>query len=202
MRAATLRPWGTKTSAGGKANSWPGGKLGVRRWLAKRHPPVRVWEIYGPGSVGARQWKMLGAVEMGGTPAGEDAVGYLDTLKDWDWDVYDIDPYSSPFAALVAVSARATAPEIAVFLTDGHLRKAAQMGASLATVVCDRMGWPGGIGKETRAVKRWIYWHYSAALRSVVERCLAPRYDVSAFAVTKARGNGAANYVGIIAERR
>src|SRR5690606_20935448 len=115
---------------GPKLNAWPRAKIDVRAWIAGTLGGVRsVYEVYGAGGLGSDCWRRHGAETLAGTPGGADAIASLRDLQKWDYDVWDVDPYSNPFTAIVIIGERATAPRIGMFVTDGCLRKGAQIRA-------------------------------------------------------------------------
>jgi len=150
--------------------------------------------------LGARQWRGLGAEVVDGTVG--DSLKSLKALERWDYDVYDIDPWGDPFAAMSMVASHATAGAIGLFLCDGALRQMAQIGGYLPRAVCAVTGWPSGAGPDTRWRKRWIYHHYHTAVRHVCTVVIAPRYQLTDIGIVDRIGHSTANYIGVIARRQ
>src|SRR5690606_14167704 len=135
--------------------------------------------------------------EIQGTAPGADALEALTALPRWDYDVWDVDPYSNPFGAVSMIGARAEAGRIGLFVTEGCVRKMAQIRAHLPREVIAATGWDN----TSKWLKAWVYYHYPQAMRLIMQATLGPRYEVERMVVVTGRGSAAANYSGVIAVR-
>ena len=188
---------------GPKHNSFPAAKIAIREWLAgqigAKHRTG--YAVYGGGGLAAQEWKRHGLKGLDGPAHGEDALDALGTLQRWDYAVWDVDPFSNPFPAIRMIGQRAAAPLIALFVTDGCLRKMAQIRGRLPSTVLAVTGWLDNRDEQSRWLKARIYHHYPEALAWVLSCCLAPRYKITAMRVVRGRGASSANYAGMIARR-
>lgn len=202
LRMVRAQPKRTARLTAPKDNSWPAAKLQMRRWLSTQVQIARAYEVFGFGGMGSDTWRSLGAHAEGVEP-GLDGVASLDELADWAYDAWDVDSWGSPFAALKSIAARATRQRVAIFLTDGHLRKSSGFRGPLVHEVVDAMGWEEGALRPGGAkhLKAWIYHHYPQVVRMVAGQLLGPRYKIEQMKLILARGTGAANYIGIVATR-
>ena len=106
-------------------NSHPLEKAALREWVLTHISPARVLDVYGGnGLMFERVWKSK--TENYRTADG-DALEWLNTQKEFTENIFDIDPYASPYEALEIISQKATTMRIGIVCTDGTLRRVAMM---------------------------------------------------------------------------
>ena len=177
-------------------NSAPALKLLVREWLVAQLPGRSVLEVYGGGG------RMFGGIwsrpEFAcGTTMGE-ALDWLGSVSALDFDLYDIDPYGSPFEAIEIIARRSARNTIGIAGTDGALRRAAMMRSHISQFLIDRIGFDDA----DKRLKAAIYYRYPAYLRMVCERLMLG-WMLKAIIVKHPAGTWkqATSYFALVAQR-
>lgn len=162
-----------------KDNSNPAAKVAVRRWLIGAVNPNTCLEVYGPrGMMYRKVWR--GSVECSGTVG--DSLSWL-SQNELGYDIYDVDPYGSPFDALGLIGARSSRQTIGIACTDGALRRAGMMRAKLPKSIAERCGWP----ERDMALLAAIYHRYPSFLRAALSAFM-PSYEIRRLVVTYGTG--------------
>lgn len=123
-------------------------------------------------------------------------------MQYWDYDIFDVDPYSSPYEALALIAKSATKPTLGLYVTDGCLRQQAKVRGYFPKILLDPMGWQNKIPhtKESRRQRAWVYWHYPEVFYKIMGKLFAPRYVISDVRVVLARHPAIANYAAVRCE--
>lgn len=164
----------TLASSRRRDNSWLAAKRALRVWAvgALGHVPASAYEVFGSGGASTRWLQSAGCSRVDGCTG--EAIAGLKALDWWGYDWFDVDPYGNPWAALHVVGQRAIAPRIALFVCDGCMTAAGKLRFHWPPTVRDVMGWPDD--DVTR--KAWVWYHYPAAFREVLAKCMGARWLV------------------------
>ncbi len=143
-----------------KDNSHPAVKIALRKWLIEKIQPESVFDVYGGrGMMFNRCWKNYDYSCTEG-----DAIEYLQSKQSFNQDIFDIDPYSSPYEAIEIVCKKSVKSKIGIVCTDGMLRRQAGMRGNLTKFIQNRCGWPA----KDNTLMAGIYHQYPKFLRHVI----------------------------------
>jgi len=178
--------WGNLREEQRQDNTNVCAKIALRLWmldlLSEKPTNISVLDVYGAFGMMYRQVWEKGAGRYEGSQG--DALEWLET-HDLNYDIYDIDPWGSPYEALAIINRKATLERIGIVATDGYLLRHGQMRGYISRVLQETMGWP----KKDNSLLAAIYYDYSAFLRGILVK-LMNRYDLQRLAVAKNRGKG------------
>ena len=162
-------------------NSHPLEKIALREWVLTHISPAHVLDVYGGnGLMFERAWKSK--AESYSSSDG-DALEWLKSNKEFTENVFDIDPYASPYEALEIIGQKATTERIGIVCTDGTLRRVSMMRTRIPKFFRDRCGWP----ERSLTLMAGIYHQYPRYLRHVLA-CVLPRWEVERLAVQYGKG--------------
>jgi len=176
-------------------NSFPIMKIALRKWVAEKFVNPSILDVYGGYGLMYKQlWRRYNYTATTG-----EALSWLSNQEKLDYDIYDVDPYSSPYEALQIISQKATKRVIGVICTDGCLRRQAQMRGKLPKVIQDICGWPPKDNKLMAA----IYYQYPCFLKFILLKIFAG-YKIKNLAVKYGIGWGkcATVYFAAVLEKR
>lgn len=180
-----------------KDNSSPEAKIALRKWLFQYIPfPVNVLDIYGAnGLMFSKVWKDNSfAYQMINK---EDALSWIGEQKNLDQNVFDVDPYASPFEAIKAISEKATPNLIGLACTDGSLRRCAMMRTRISKNIQILTGW----NERDLALMAAIYYNYPSYLRYVLHCILRNQWKIEKLAIKYPSGTwkqGTAYFAAIL----
>ena len=147
-------------------NSHPGIKISLRKWLAGYFDRRSVLDVYGGhGWMYRAVWKDIASEYCA---ANGDALGFLSSCDVLDFDIFDVDPFASPFEALHLIGSRAKKERIGIVCTDGSLRRQGLMRGKLSPFLQESCGFPARDKKLLAA----IYWQYPKFLRFILEKLM------------------------------
>jgi len=162
-------------------NSHPREKVALREWALTHISPARVLDVYGGnGLMFKKVWKLK--TESYRTADG-DALEWLNAQNEFTDNLFDIDPYASPYEALEIVGRKATAERLGVVCTDGTLRRVAMMRTHIPKFFQERCGWP----ERSLTLMAGIYHQYPRYLRHVLA-CVLPQWQAERLAVQYGKG--------------
>ena len=162
-------------------NSHPREKIALREWVLTYIDQASVLDVYGGnGLMFERVWKVK--AKQYRSPRG-DALQWLSEQNELAENIFDIDPYASPYEALEIVGMKSTAARIGAVCTDGCLRRVAMMRTNIPEFFQKRCGW----AKRDLSLMAGIYHQYPAYLRHVLA-CLAPQWEIERLAVQYGKG--------------
>jgi hypothetical protein len=157
-------------------NSHLGIKIAIREWVLKHVTPTGIIDVYGGhGVMFNRVWRLCAAPYR--TSCG-DAVEWLSNQRRFAENVFDVDPYASPYEAMEAIGRRAESGRIGVACTDGTLRRVAMMRTKIPRFIQDRCGWV----ERDLQLMAGIYHQYPKFLRHVIG-CVMPCWSVERLVV-------------------
>ena len=162
-------------------NSHPREKIALREWILEYIPKAHVLDVYGGNGLMFENVWVKKAESYRATEG--DAVQWLSTQQGIPENVFDVDPYASPYEALEIIGQKATTERIGVVCTDGTLRRVAMMRTGIPEFFQKRCGWP----KRDLSLMAAIYHQYPAYLRHVLA-CVVPGRSIERLAVQYGKG--------------
>jgi len=167
-------------------NSFPAMKLALRRWIVEKFENPTVLDIYGGyGKMYQQLWYKYSYTATKG-----DALQWLSAQESLNFDIYDVDPYSSPYEALQIVAEKATGDRIGIVCTDGCLRRQAHMRGRLPKILQQCCNWDW----HDKALMAAIYYQYPRFLRFALVRVMKG-WEIEALAVKYGKGFGKSSTV-------
>jgi hypothetical protein len=164
-------------------NSHPVIKIALRQWIAEKFELPIVLDVYGGyGMMYESVWKVLAKEYL--TSEGE-AINWLDSQKRLGADIFDVDPYSSPYEALEMIGNKAIKKHIGIVCTDGCLRRQAHMRGHLTKFLEQKCGWDS----SNKGLMAAIYYQYPSFLRFVLQKIM-PEWKASSLAIKYGIGFG------------
>ncbi len=173
-----------KTFTGKKHNnSNPFVKIKIREWLIQQMDnPQSILDIYGGhGLMFKKVWSRFPDYSI----SEGDAVKWLKQQELFKHDIFDIDPYGSPYEALLIISEKAEKNIIGLVCTDGALRFEAKIRGKLPKILLEKCKWDG----TSRTLKAAIYYQYPKYLRFALKK-LMPDWTLEKLAIKVAVGQG------------
>lgn len=164
-------------------NSFPALKIALREWVVAEFMSARVLDVYGGYGLMYRQ--VWSRVSSSYEATDGDSLAWLQDRESLDYDLFDVDPYGSPFEALQIIAKRAIRNRIGLVCTDGCLRRQGTYRGNLPKVVEQTCGW----GSENKALMASIYYNYPGHLRYLL-RHLMPGWFIETLAVRYGKGGG------------
>ncbi len=162
-------------------NSHPQEKIALREWLLTHISAATVLDVYGGnGLMFERVWKSKAENYRA---AGGDAIQWLQSQNEFNENIFDIDPYASPYEALEIVGQKATLERIGIACTDGALRRVAMMRTRIPEFLRGRCRWP----ERSLTLMAGIYHQYPKYLRHVLA-CVCPRWEIERLAIQYGKG--------------
>ena len=162
-------------------NSHPREKIALREWVLTHVHNAHVLDVYGGNGL-MFEWVWKSKSKSYRTSDG-DALTWLQSQQKFTENVFDIDPYASPYEALEIIGNKSTAERIGIVCTDGTLRRVAMMRTRLPEFFRNRCGWP----ERSLTLMAGIYHQYPRYLRHVLA-CVLPLWDVEHLAVQYGKG--------------
>jgi len=164
-----------------KNNSHPLVKIAIREWILKYIDNPSVLDVYGgKGMMFEKVWKEK---EKKYQASKGDAIEWLKNQKQFDQNIFDIDPYASPFEALKIITEKATLKKIGVVCTDGYLRRVSMMRTGLSKFFQENCKWP----ERSLTLMAGIYHKYPSYLRYVL-KCIAPQWNIERLVIQYGQG--------------
>ena len=164
-----------------KNNSHPKQKIALREWIIKNIDNFDVLDVYGGyGLMYKKIWSIK--AESYHTTKG-DSINWLNNKRELKQNVYDVDPYASPFEALEIIGHKATPKQIGIVCTDGSLRRCAFMRSSISKYLQKKCEWP----RKSLPLMSAIYNQYPSFLRYVIS-CVMPKWSIQKLVVQEALG--------------
>jgi hypothetical protein len=162
-------------------NSHPLEKIALREWVLKYISPAHVLDVYGGnGLMFDKVWKTK--AESYRTADG-DSLQWLQSKKYFIENVFDIDPYASPYEALEIIAQKLRVERAGIICTDGTLRRVAMMRTHIPKFFQDRCQWP----ERSLTLMAGIYHQYPRYLRHVLA-CVAPQWEIERLAIQYGKG--------------
>lgn len=162
-------------------NSHPREKIALREWVLKYISQAHVLDIYGGnGLMFKKVWKLKA---QNYRPTIGEALQWLQSQEKLTENVFDIDPYASPYEALEIIGNKTATARIGIVCTDGTLRRVAMMRTRIPQFFRDRCGWP----ERSLTLMAGIYHQYPRYLRHVLS-CVLPQWQVERLAVQYGKG--------------
>lgn len=162
-------------------NSHPREKIALREWVLKYISPASVLDVYGGnGLMFEKVWKLK--AENYHTADG-DALAWLQSEQKFTGNIFDVDPYASPYEALEIIGQKATTERIGIVCTDGTLRRVAMMRTRIPEFFRERCGWP----ERSLTLMAGIYHQYPRYLRHVLA-CVVPQWKIERLAIQYGKG--------------
>jgi len=162
-------------------NSHPLEKIALREWVLTHISQAHILDIYGGnGLMFEKVWKSKG--ESYSSTDG-DAIQWLQSRAELTENVFDIDPYASPYEALEIIGQKVALDRIGVVCTDGTLRRVAMMRTKIPKFLQDQCGWP----ERSLTLMAGIYHQYPRYLRHVLS-CVASQWKIERLAIQYGKG--------------
>ena len=155
---------------GRRDNSHIGMKVALRLKLLEYFDNPTVLDVYGGfGAMHRHVWQKYNYVATE-----EDALQWLQN-NDLRYEIYDVDPYGSPYEALKLINEKISKEKFAIACTDGALRRQALMRSpTIPKIVIDLLHDMDFTNKRTRP---YIYYNYPVVLRLLISR-IFPNYEI------------------------
>jgi hypothetical protein len=158
-------------------NSHPAKKIALREWVIANTSPSSVLDVYGGGGMMFEKvWSIHEEIEYGNSIG--DALEFLNKQNSFNEDVFDIDPYASPYEAVEIICGKSTKNKIGIVCTDGTLRRVAMMRTGIPEFFQTRCGWK----HRDLSLMAAIYHRYPSFLRHVL-KCICGEYSVEKLVV-------------------
>jgi len=171
-----------------KDNTHPGIKTALRRWILKEFSAPSVLDIYGGYGL---MWQLVWSKHANDyTASTGEALSWLGAQNALQYNVFDIDPYSSPYEALQIVAEKATGDRIGIVCTDGCLRRQAHMRGRLPKILQQCCNWDW----HDKALMTAIYYQYPRFLRFALVRVMKG-WEIEALVVKYGKGFGKSSTV-------
>lgn len=162
-------------------NSHPREKIALREWVLKYISSAHILDVYGGnGLMFKKVWKLKA---QNYRPTIGEALQWLQSQEKLTENVFDIDPYASPYEALEIIGNKTAAARIGIVCTDGTLRRVAMMRTRIPQFFRERCGWP----ERSLTLMAGIYHQYPRYLRHVLS-CVLPQWQVERLAVQYGKG--------------
>lgn len=163
-------------------NSHPREKIVLREWLLTHISPARVLDVYGGnGLMFDRVWNLKAENYR---VADGDSLRWLQSQNGFAENIFDVDPYASPYEALEIIGQKAGIVRIGIVCTDGTLRRVAMMRTHIPKFFQEHCGWP----ERSLTLMAGIYYHqYPRYLRHVLA-CVAPQWEIERLAIQYGKG--------------
>ena len=162
-------------------NSHPCKKIALREWILTHISPAHVLDVYGGnGLMFEKVWKSQN--ESYRSAVG-DALEWLQAQSEFTENIFDIDPYASPYEAIEIIGQKTTTERIGIVCTDGTLRRVAMMRTRIPKFFQERCGWP----ERSLTLMAGIYHQYPRYLRHVLS-CVVPQYGIERLAIQYGKG--------------
>lgn len=157
-----------------KDNSHPAIKIALRKWLISELKPKSVIDVYGGhGMMFERLWK-----DFEYSCSEGDSIEWLNKQTILDFDLFDIDPYSTPYEALEIVCNKTNKNIIGVVCTDGMLKRQAGMRGNFTKFIQKKCNWPA----KDNTLMAGVYHQYPKFLRYVI-KCVCPDFNIEKLAI-------------------
>ena len=141
----------------------------------------QILDVYGGnGLMFEKVWKSK--AESYGSAAG-DTLQWLQSQGKFTENIFDVDPYASPYEALEIIGQKSTAGRIGIVCTDGTLRRGALMRTHIPKFFQARCGWP----ERSLTLMAGIYHQYPRYLRHVLAN-VAPQWEIERLAIQYGKG--------------
>ena len=176
-------------------NSFPAMKLALRRWIVDKFENPTVLDVYGGyGKMYQQLWYKYSYTATKG-----DALQWLSAQESLNFDIYDVDPYSSPYEALNIINKKAIKNRIGIICTDGCLRRQAQMRGNFPEIIQALCGWPA----KNNHLMASLYYNYPKYLKFIIYKVM-DRWEILNMAVKYGKGWGKSStvYFAAILEKR
>ena len=176
-------------------SSFPIQKVGLRLWLCDKMSALNVLDVYGGYGLMYRQvWEKRATTY---TATEGDALGWLGTHS-LDYDIYDVDPWGSPWEVLDIINQKSIKETIGIACTDGAVKKEGQIRGTIPKIVTEKLAWDS---KDKRLLAE-IFYHYPVACRQIL-RVIMINYKITSLAVKEHGGAGVGTaYFAAILEKR
>lgn len=162
-------------------NSHPKIKIAMRLWVCKFINDIDILDIYGGhGLMYQKVWK--GNSKKYSCTDG-DALEWINKQQTITQNMFDIDPYASPYEALECIGLKCSQNKIGVICTDGTLRRVAMMRTNIPIFFQKKCGWP----ERDLTLMAGIYHQYPKFLRYVLS-CIMPGWKVERLAIQYGKG--------------
>jgi len=164
-----------------KNNSHPAIKIALRKYILKYFKYASVLDVYGGnGLMFKLVWENM-TKEYESTNG--DSILWLQKKSELNHDIFDIDPYASPYEAMCLIGEKATKNKIGIVCTDGLLRRAGMMRTKIPKILQDKCKWPERDLKLLAA----IYHQYPSYLKFAI-KSIMPGWRIKQLAVKYGRG--------------
>lgn len=161
-------------------NSHPKIKISIREWVYREIKSTCMLDVYGGnGLMFDSVWSNK---NIDYNYSNGDSIQYLNRNKMY-FDLYDIDPYASPFEAIEIICNKSTNNYIGIVCTDGCLRRVAMMRTKIPKFIQRKTGWE----ERNLALMAAIYNQYPSYLRYLL-KCIIGKYKVKKKAVKYGQG--------------
>lgn len=162
-------------------NSFLNVKIAIRKWLLQYIQHPFVLDVYGPnGAMFLNIWKSKSEKYRGSIG---DSIQWLLLQNSFDENVFDIDPYASPFEAIEIICKKSTQQKIGIVCTDGVLRRVAMMRTKLPDFIQKKCNLP----ERNLALMAAIYYQYPSFLRHIIKK-IAPNYIIDRLVIKYGEG--------------
>jgi len=173
-------------------NSFPVMKVALRVWIAEKFENPSVLDVYGGyGQMYRQVWQKY-AANYCSTEG--DALEWLKKKEVLDYDIYDIDPYASPYEAMILVAAKNTKNRIGIVATDGTLRRQALFYNT--SFIHKYMCWDS----KNKAMQGAIYHQYPNCLKAIINKIFGGEIKNMAVKSGKGFGKNGTSYFAVVIE--
>lgn len=173
-----------------KDNSHPLTKIALRKWIINKIgvKNLKILDVY--GGYGVMYNTLYSKISISYEATKGDALDWLRNRIALDHTIFDVDPYSSPYEALIEISKRYQSNRLGICCTDGCLRRQCHMRGNIPTTLQALCGWPG----RDHTLMASIYYNYPAYLRGILHK-IFPLMQIESLVVKYGIGFGKASTV-------
>jgi tRNA G26 N,N-dimethylase Trm1 len=142
-----------------KDNSHPKIKIALRKKISEFFEKINILDVYGGyGLMYDKVWKNI-ASEYNIVEG--DSIEWLKNQRNFTANIYDVDPYASPFEAIELICEKTNNEKISIICTDGYLRRCAMMRTKFNKFTQMKTGWE----ERNLSLMAAIYHQYPKFLR-------------------------------------
>lgn len=164
-----------------KNNSNPAIKFALRRWLINYFNDPTILDVY--GGYGLMFFEIYKKYANKYESVKGEAIEWLKCRKELNFDIFDIDPYPSPFEALEIINQKSIKTKIGIVCTDGCIRRQSQFRGNLPKIIQKYCEWP----RKDNNLMAGIYYQYPKFLRYILRKIMSS-YQIDKLVVKYGKG--------------
>jgi hypothetical protein len=177
-------------------NTNPLAKIYLRKWLLDFFPNPRVLDVYGGhGVMYDNVWK-----ESSSRYEAVDGkvIRWIKKQENLEYDVFDIDPWGSPFQVIAELNKRIAEDigHVGMVCTDGAIKRAGQI-IPLSRFVREKCGFD----EKNKTFLRSLFHQYNKYLRFILE-VLLPDWEIERLAIKHGQPRAMVYFAGVFNRKK